>query len=143
MEARVTLITLGVKDLQLSYRFYHEGLGFPTSGKPEDGMVMFQTNGTRLSLYPLDRLAEDVSPDQSPARQGFPGITLSHNTRTRYEVDQILLLAEKAGGKIVKPAQPVFWGGYHGYFSDPDGYFWEVAWAEFWQFNGDGSLVLQ
>lgn len=142
MEPRITLITLGVKDLERAFRFYHDGLGFPTSGKPEDGMVMFQTNGTRLSLYPLDKLAEDISPDLLAERGSFPGITLSHNTRTKDEVDTILEMAENAGGKIVKSAQPVFWGGYHGYFSDPDGYYWEVAWAEFWQFNADGSLII-
>ncbi len=142
MEPHITLITLGVKDLERSYYFYHKGLGFPTSGKPEDGMVMFQTNGTRLSLYPLDKLAEDISPDLPAERSRFPGITLSHNTRTKDEVDTILEMAEKAGGRIIKSAQPVFWGGYHGYFSDPDGYYWEVAWADFWQFNADGSLII-
>ncbi len=142
MEARITLITLGVKDLERVYRFYHDGLGFPTTGKSEDGIVMFQTNGTRLSIFPLEKLAEDVLPDLSSERRGFTGITLSHNTRTKEEVDQVLTLAEKAGGKIVKPAQKVFWGGYSGYFSDPDGYLWEVAWAEFWQFDENGSLIL-
>ena len=142
MEPHITLITLGVKDLERSYHFYHKGLGFATGGKPEDGMVMFQTNGTRLSLYPLDKLGEDISPDIPAGRDCFPGITLSHNTRTKDEVDTILEMAEKAGGRIIKSAQPVFWGGYHGYFSDPDGYYWEVAWADFWQFNADGSLII-
>jgi len=142
MEARISIITLGVKDLERSFRFYHEGLGLPTLNKVEDGMLFFQTSGTRLALYPLDKLVQDVSPVLTNERARFPGITLAHNTRTRAEVDQVLKLAEKAGGTIVKQAQEVFWGGYSGYFTDPDGYYWEVAWAESWEFNPDGSLVV-
>ncbi len=142
MEPRLSFITLGVKDLERAYRFYHDGLGFPTDSKPEDGIIFFQTAGTRLALYPLERLVEDVSPDLISEKPIFPGITLSHNTRNKEAVDAILQLAEKAGGKIAKPAQDVFWGGYSGYFTDPDGYFWEVAWAAFWEFNPDGSLVV-
>lgn len=142
MEARISIITLGVNNLERSFRFYHQGLGFPTDSKLEDGIIFFQTSGTRLALYPRDKLAEDVSPDLSDERSIFPGMTLSHNTRTKKEVDAILDLAQKAGGKIVKPAQLVFWGGYSGYFTDPDGYFWEVAWAESWEFNQDGNLIV-
>jgi hypothetical protein len=142
MEARISIITLGVIDLERSFRFYKEGLGFPTQGKLEEGIIFFQTSGTRLGLYPLDKLAEDVSPQINAERSGFPGFTLAHNTRTKEEVDRVLQLAEKAGGVVVKPPQMVFWGGYSGYFTDPDGYYWEVAWAEFWEFNQDGSLVV-
>jgi catechol 2,3-dioxygenase-like lactoylglutathione lyase family enzyme len=99
MAPRIHILTLGVKDLENAYRFYHHGLGFPTDSKPENGMIIFQTGGTRLGLYPLDKLAEDISPELSVNRIGFPGITLSHNTRTKAEVDHILRLAEKAGGK--------------------------------------------
>jgi uncharacterized glyoxalase superfamily protein PhnB len=142
MESRISIITLGVKDLARSFRFYHKGLGMPTQSKVEDGIVFFQTSGTRLALYPLDKLAEDVSPELTSEGSGFPGITLSHNTRSKAEVDQVLQLAEKAGGVIIKPAQEVFWGGYSGYFTDPDGYYWEVAWADTWEFNPDGSLIV-
>ncbi len=142
MEPRISIITLGVADLERSYRFYREGLGFPTEGKLEDGILFFQTWGTRLALYPLEGLAEDISPNLSHERSGFMGITLAYNTRTKGEVDEVLCLAEKAGGKILKPAQKAFWGGYHGYFADPDGYHWEVAWFQDWQFNPDGSLVV-
>ena len=142
MEERISIITLGVKDLERSFRFYHEGLGLSTKGEVEDGIIFFQTSGTRLAIYPLDKLAEDVSPNLSGKGSGFPGITLAHNTRTKEEVDQVLKMAEEAGGKIIKPAQEVFWGGYSGYFTDPDGYYWEVAWAESWEFNDDGSLVV-
>ncbi len=143
MEPRISIITLGVTDLERSYRFYHKGLGFPTSGKPEQGIIFFQTGGVCLALYPLEKLAEDVSPKQSSQRGAFSGITLAHNTRQKKDVDKILKLAEKSGGKIEKPAQDVFWGGYSGYFSDPDGYLWEVAYGDNWAFNPDGSLVIR
>jgi len=96
-----------------------------------------------LALYPLEKLAEDVSPTKSIERAGFGGITLAHNTRSKEEVDSVLALAERSGGRIEKPAQDVFWGGYSGYFSDPDGYLWEVAYADSWEFNADGSLVIE
>ena len=143
MEPRISIVTLGVSDLKRSYEFYHEGLGLPTTRTPESGIIFFQTGGVCLALYPLDKLAEDISPSQSPERGQFPGITLAHNTKSKDEVDAILSLAEKAGGKIEKPAQNVFWGGYSGYFSDPDGYLWEVAFADFWNFNADGSLIIE
>ena len=141
MEPRISIITLGVADLERSCRFY-QNLGFHTTRKPEDGIIFFQTRGTCLGLYPLDKLAEDVSPAQSSQRGQFPGITLAHNTKVKEDVDAILAQAEACGGKIEKPAQDVFWGGYSGYFSDPDGYFWEVAYADSWQFHEDGSLVI-
>ncbi|QJB55469.1 VOC family protein [Pseudodesulfovibrio sp. zrk46] len=143
MEARISIITLGVRDFDRSYEFYKHGLGFPTQQEPESGIVMFQTGGTCLALYPLDKLAEDISEDLEPSAKPFSGITLAHNTRTKEEVDQILLMAEKAGGKIVKQAADTFWGGYSGYFTDLDGYHWEVAYADFWKFHPDGSLVIE
>lgn len=142
MEPRISIITLGVQDLEQSYTFYHQGLRFPTVWQPEQGIIFFQTNGVRLALYPNEKLAADVASDFPKERSRFSGITLAHNTRTKNEVDEILELAEKAGGKIEKPAQMVHWGGYSGYFSDLDGYLWEVAWAESWEFNDDGSLVV-
>ncbi len=143
MEARVSIITLGVLELERSYRFYHEGLGLPTTKKPEDGIIFFQTSGTCLALYPLDKLVEDVSPNNPIDRGGFSGITIAYNAKSKEEVDATLALAKKCGGKIQKPAQDVFWGGYSGYFSDPDGYLWEVAYADSWVFNVDGSLVIE
>jgi len=143
MEPRISIITLGVIDLQRSYEFYHEGLGLPTSRNPESGIIFFQTGGVCLALYPLDKLAEDVSPAKSSERGLFSGITLAHNTKSKDEVDTILSQAVKAGGRIEKPAQDTFWGGYSGYFSDPDGYLWEVAYADLWKFNPDGSLIIE
>lgn len=143
MNPRVHIITLGVSDLDRSYSFYHHGLGFPTTRKPETGIIFFQMGGTCLALYPADKLAEDVSPGFPNERSKFPGITLAHNTRSKDEVGVILDLAQRSGGKIEKPAQDVIWGGYSGYFSDPDGYLWEVAYSKDWQFNPDGSLIIE
>ena len=141
MEPRISIITLGVSDLEKSYEFY-TSLGFPTSRKPDSGIIFFKTGGVCLALYPFDELAKDVSPDLKPSRPDFSGITLAHNTKEKSEVDAILQLVEKSGGKVEKTAQDVFWGGYSGYFSDPDGYLWEVAYADSWEFNEDGSLVI-
>ena len=91
---------------------------------------------------PRDKLAEDVALDFPKVGSRFPGITLAHNTKTKDEVDEVLKLSGQIGGKIEKHAQSASWGGYSGYFSDPDGYLWEVAWADFWKFNDDGSLVI-
>lgn len=111
-----------------SIRFYRDGLGFPTEAKDEAEIAFFMTEGTRLALYPLGSLARDVSDEIAISKGGFGGITLAHNVRRKEEVAEVLALAEKAGGRIVKAAQDVFWGGHSGYFADPDSYFWEVAW---------------
>lgn len=141
MQPRVSIITLGVEDLERSYQFYTK-LGFPSSKTPQDGIIFFKTGGVCLALYPLAELAKDVSPQMLAAKEGFSGVTLAHNTRSKDEVDEVLALAVSAGAKLEKPAQDVFWGGYSGYFSDPDGYLWEVAYGDCWQFNDDGSLVI-
>ena len=144
MEPRISIITLGVSDLERSFLFYHEGLGFPTTRSPDQGIIFFQTNGTCLALYPFDELAEDIGKDFRGSSKGkFPGITIAHNTGSMEEVDRLLKQAEAAGGKIEKEAKHVSWGGYSGYFSDPDGYLWEIAYAYSWRFNADGSLVIE
>lgn len=142
MEPRITVITLGVSDLPRSIRFYRDGLGFPTDAKDDANIAFFRTGGVRLALYPRERLAEDISPNVRLARSGFGGITLAHNARSKEDVVAVLALAEKAGGRIAKPAQDVFWGGYSGYFSDPDGYYWEVAWAPMFGFDDSGALLV-
>jgi hypothetical protein len=142
MEPRITLITLGVSDLPRSVRFYRDGLGWPTTYSEGGEVAFFNTAGTRLSLYPLQHLAADISPDVAPARTGFSGITLAHNVRTKEEVAAVLALAARAGATIVKAAQDVFWGGHSGYFSDPDGYFWEVAWNPGNPLDGDGFMTV-
>ncbi len=141
MEPRISLITLGVEDLERSLSFYRDGLGLPTTWSVEKGVIFFKTSGTCLALYPFDKLAEDVDPSMRVEKPKFSGITLAYNTRTKGEVDEVLKKAAQAGGRIEKPAQGAFWGGYSGYFSDPDGYLWEVAWGAF-DFNEDGSLAI-
>jgi catechol 2,3-dioxygenase-like lactoylglutathione lyase family enzyme len=125
MKPKISLITLGVADLARARAFYEEGLRFPVEGGGE-GVVFFKLAGTWLSLYPREKLAEDAC--TTPDGSGFRGFTLAHNVSTKEEVAQVLALAERAGGTIVKPAQDVFWGGHSGYFADPDGFLWEVAW---------------
>ena len=150
MTPRISLITLGVSDLTRSLHFYRDGLGLPTTWSPDKGVIFFKTAGTVLALYPYDDLAKDASPahalaaQQNPLRppspnapQRFTGVTLAHNVHTREEVDTVIQQA--AGAIIVKPPQPTFWGGYAGYFSDPDGYLWEIAHGAF-PIREDGSL---
>lgn len=130
MEPRISIITLGVSDLARSVHFYRDGLGLPLR-KDSDVIAFFETRGTWLALFPRDALAADAN--ISSEGTGFPGFTLAHNVRSRQEVDAILKEAETSGADIVKPAQATDWGGYSGYFTDPDGYLWEVAWnPHFW-----------
>ncbi len=141
MEPRVSLITLGVEDLDRSLCFYRDGLGFPTTWNGDKGVVFFQTQGACVGLYPLTELAKDIGWEPSTPRGKFAGITLAHNVREKQQVDEVMQQAEAAGAMIVKPAQDTFWGGYGGYFSDPDGHLWEVAWGAF-PFKEDGSLEI-
>ena len=124
MKPRISMITLGVRDLAASARFYEEGLGFPRMDSPPS-VAFFTLNGTWLALYGREALAEDatVSADGS----GFEGFTLAHNVESEQEVDQVMAQAVAAGATLVKRPQPVFWGGYSGYFKDLDGHLWEVA----------------
>jgi len=118
------MITLGVHDLAASIRFYELGLGFPRMDSPPE-VAFFTLNGTWLGLYGREALAEDAR--VSPEGRGFGGFALAHNVHSEAEVDDIISLAEKAGATIVKRPEKVFWGGYSGYFQDPDGHLWEVA----------------
>lgn len=140
MEPRITIITLGVRDMPTAIRFYRDGLGWPTEAGDDAGWALFATVGTRLSLFPYEALAADVSPDLSTERPAFAGITLAHNVRTREEVDEVLREAVAAGGTLVKEAQEADWGGYSGYFADPDGYLWEVAYGPNTEFEEDGTM---
>lgn len=141
MQPRIHIIALGVSDVSRSLRFYRDGLGFPTNVKGDDAsVVFFNTGGVILELYPKTLLAKDINPESPPTGNGFSGISLAHNVTSKVEVETTLKLAEQAGGKIIKPAQDVFWGGYHGYFADPDNYYWEVAYWDKWQFHSDGAL---
>lgn len=99
LEPRISIVTLGVTDLERSHRFYSEGLRLPSTRTPESGIIFFQTTGTCLAFYPLELLAVDVSPDVPVKRSGFSGITLAHNARTMAEVDRVLAAAENAGAR--------------------------------------------
>ena len=125
MEPRISIVTLGVSDLARSTRFYRDGLGLPADTS-NPNIAFFKLRGTWLSLYPREELAKDALVPSEGA--GFPGFTLAHNMRSKSEVDALLAQAVAAGAKLLKPAQDVFWGGYSGYFADPDGFLWEVAW---------------
>lgn len=138
MESRISLITLGVSDLSRSKNFY-EALGFKTTWSEDKGVIFFKTAGTALSLFPLEELVKDIGDNREAKFPSFSGITLAHNTREKHQVDEVMAQAEKSGGKIIKSAKDAFWGGYSGYFADPDGHLWEVAWGAF-PFKVDGSL---
>lgn len=140
MQQRLSLVTLGVQDLPRSLQFYRDGLGWQPSSASQEEVAFFQLGGMVLSLYSRTSLAEDATVD--PAGTGFSGITLAYNTRSKDEVDAVLYLVKSLGERIVKPAQDVFWGGYSGYFADPDGHLWEVAWNPFWTIDDAGQVIL-
>jgi uncharacterized protein len=139
MEQRISLITLGVPDLKRSTEFY-ERLGWRRSMANTEGITFFQAGGMALALYPRQELAKDAN--IAPEGHGFNGISLAYNTRNHEEVDSVLKAAEAAGASILKPAQEAFWGGYSGYFADPDGFLWEVAWNPFFSIAEDGSIQI-
>lgn len=139
MEQRVSLITLGVSDLNRSTEFY-ERMGWRSSKSSSEGITFFQAGGMALALYPRDELAKDAN--IAPEGQGFSRITLAFNTRSHNEVDSVLREAAAAGATIAKPAQEAFWGGYSGYFSDPDGFLWEVAWNPHFPIAENGSIKI-
>jgi catechol 2,3-dioxygenase-like lactoylglutathione lyase family enzyme len=132
MKPRITVLTLGVSDLERSLSFYHDGLGFPTQGivgtEFERGAVAFfeLQAGLMLAVWPRESIAHDSGLPVSPSSP--TELTLGHNVASREDVDDVMTQARDAGATIVKPAQPTFWGGYAGYFQDPDGHLWEVLW---------------
>ena len=139
MNQHFHLITLYVKDFEASKKFYSETLGWKIS-RPQEGVAFFQAGGVVLSIYPREMLAEDalISPDGN----GFSGITLAYNAKSEAEVDEIIADLKSKGVKIVKEPQKVFWGGYSSYFSDPNGFLWEVAYNQFFPFDENGNLKL-
>lgn len=139
MEQRLSLVTLGVADLARARRFYEDGLGW-TKGNEEEEIAFYQLNGLILALWTRPDLAEDARVADTGAT--FSGMTLAFNTRSHDEVDEILAQAASAGGTILNPAEEVFWGGYSGYFADPDGHTWEVAWNPGWSIDEAGHISL-
>ena len=139
MQPRLTLVTLATADLARAVAFY-EALGWARSLKELDSVAFFQVGGMALSLYPRGALAADAG---VPAEgNGFRGFSLAYNTASREETDAVLAQAVEAGATLVKPAQDVFWGGYSGYFADPDGTLWEVAWNPGFALLPDGTMSL-
>ena len=124
MKPRISMITLGMRDLSSAIEFYETGLGFPRMESPPE-VAFFTLNGTWLGLYGREALAEDAQ--VSAEGGGFEAFTLAHNVASEQEVDEVVAQAVKAGGTLVKEPQKVFWGGYSGYFKDLDGHLWEVA----------------
>jgi hypothetical protein len=140
LDAYVSLITLGVTDLQRAVAFYHDGLGWPLSGASVAGEVaFFRTGGAVIALWGRAALAADAGVANSTP--GFSGIALAHNVATEEQVDTVLAQAASAGAMITKPAQPTFFGR-HGYFADPDGHLWEVAWNPSFPLGEDGRVEL-
>lgn len=139
MDPRINLITLGVEDMVRSRTFY-ETLGWKASPQSNDDVTFFQAGGSIFGLYGRAGLAEDAQVENTPS--GFRGVSVSYNARDRVEVDSVLAEAVAAGAKLIKAAEEVFWGGYSGYFADPDGHLWEVAHNPFWTIQDDGSIIL-
>jgi catechol 2,3-dioxygenase-like lactoylglutathione lyase family enzyme len=137
MEQRVSLITLGVANLERSREFY-ERLGWRRSMAKAEGVVFFQAGGMALALYPRHELAKDAN--IAADGHGFNGMSLAYNARNREEVDSVLAEVISAGARLLKPAQQAFWGGYSGYFADPDGFLWEVAWNPSFPIAEDGAI---
>ncbi|MBI1820849.1 MAG: VOC family protein [Nitrospirae bacterium] len=132
MKPRITMITIGVDDLEKSLRFYRDGLGLPTEGiigtEFDHGAVVFfdLQSGLKLAIWPRRDIAYDAKILQTPSSP--TELTIGHNVNSKAEVDAVMEQAKKAGAKITKPAGNTFWGGYAGYFQDPDDHLWEVAW---------------
>ncbi|MGN6603421.1 MAG: VOC family protein [Ginsengibacter sp.] len=140
MRQKLHLITLGVDDLERSLNFYEKGLGWKKSEKSMGDLVLFPLGGITLALYPKIELSADVTLEYQPSQ--FAGITFSYNAHSENEVDEVMKEVEKLGAQIIKPAQKAFWGGYSGYFKDPDGYLIEVAFNPFWEMDENNNLKL-
>ncbi len=136
MEQRISLITLGARDPDKLAAFY-DALGWARVDSP-DGVIAYDLLGQSLGLYPLEKLAEDIG--VAPETLGHGGATFGYNVREKTEVADLLLTAEKAGGRILRPASDIFWGGHNGYFSDPEGHIWEVAFNPFSLLGPDGAF---
>ena len=139
MEQRLSLVTLGVADLARARRFYEEGLGW-RRGNTDDGVAFYQMPGAVLALWSRPELTADAGVADAGAT--FSGMALAYNARSREEVDAVLAEAVAAGGVLARAAHATSWGGYSGYFADPDGHLWEVAHNPFWTIAEDGAIRL-
>jgi uncharacterized protein len=138
VEQRVSVVTLGVRDLEQARAFY-EALGWSTGAEPGDDVVFFQAGGMVIALWGRAQLAEDSGAEDA---RGWGGVTLAHNVASPAEVDSVLAEAEAAGATIPRPGGETFWGGYSGVFVDPEGHPWEVAHNPHWTLAPDGSVSL-
>jgi len=145
MEQRLSLVTLGVKDLARARKFYEEGLGWTRSGGVEGEVAFYQLAGMILALWGREALAEDAGLELAliTAGKSFGGSALAYNAHDEAAVDAVLKEADAADGIILKPAEKTPWGGYAGYFADPDGHVWEVAHNPFWTIKEDGTVSLE
>lgn len=141
MDARLTIVTLGVENLERSLGFYRDGLGWPVSSSSQGDIAFLKLSGVVLALYPRALLAGDANLP-GLGRLPFGGFTLAQNVREAHLVDEGLRDAEAAGAKILRPARDAEWGGRSGYFADPDGHPWEVAWHPYFEFDESGALLL-
>jgi uncharacterized protein len=142
VEPRVSLVTLGVSDLERAVAFYRDGLGWPKSDVGGDEVAFFKTGGVVIALFPRASFAADVGADVDDIEHGgFPRFSLAHNVAEEGQVDSVLAEAAEAGATIVKEAQEIFFGR-HGFFRDPDGFLWEVAWNPSFPMAADGSIEL-
>jgi len=136
---RMSIVTLGVADLERSARFYEAVFGVrPNRNAPE--VAFFELSGTWLTVFPLTELAKDIGLPADTQRRGFSGVTLAHNANSRDDVLAIFEHLKSVGATVVKPPHDTFWGGFSGYFADPDGYHWEIAWGPMFEFKPDGTL---
>lgn len=140
MDQRLSLVTLGVADMGRARRFYCDGLGWRESAAGNESVCFIDAGGVVLGLYGREALAEDAG--ISAEGNGFEGFALAHNVAAEAEVDRVLAEAAAAGGSMVKPGEKVFWGGYSGYFADPDGHLWEVAYNPFFPLDAEGRVRL-
>lgn len=143
---RVNLITLGVKDIKKSLKFYQE-VGFQASIMGEDGypvIVFFRNEGSKIRLYTIEKLAKDINKANPPqlSTRGFSGITLGYNAKSEIEVDEIIQQVKETGAKVIKEPQTLFWGGYGAFFIDPDGYYWEVAYGPMWKYDESNMVII-
>jgi catechol 2,3-dioxygenase-like lactoylglutathione lyase family enzyme len=129
--------------MEKSIRFYKDGLGFKNNEKSYNPPVIFfdTDGGTKFELFPIDELTKDIGKNCVVKSEGFSDVTLAYNVKIKEEVEQIVALASEAGAKILKKPQDVFWGGYHAYFADPDGYIWEIAYGPDFKFDENNMLL--
>lgn len=142
---RISIVCLGVRDMQRALAFYRDRLGFKTAETGDNPpVVFFDTPGTKFELFPLENLVKDINDTAPPVvTTEFSGITLAYNVKLKSEVDSVIECARSAGATIIKEPVDVFWGGYHAYFSDYDGYVWEVAWGPDFKYDENDMLIFE